>query len=235
LGKHYHIPFVGFTSNGQLLKQDHIEEFIQYGLDELTLSVHGVTKETYEHFMVNASFDTFHQVLRMVDEQKKNHGSSLPALRLNFTVNNDNVEELMRFFDVYGQYHINTLQVRPVGAWGGVYNQFLEQEVVEQYKRVVDFLSNECHRRGITFLFRHDDTSGQIENYSGVVLNSVYRLVTPKVVWRDDFHWRDETYDEYCKRLGWAQYLWYCINLDKKTMLEHIRGVGYSGLRYDVS
>ena len=37
LAKEYKIPFVGFTSNGQLLKEDDIEGFIECKLDELTL------------------------------------------------------------------------------------------------------------------------------------------------------------------------------------------------------
>src|SRR6266849_394308 len=43
----YKVPFVGFTTNGQLLTAQHIERFIEYHLDELTISVHGVTKGTY--------------------------------------------------------------------------------------------------------------------------------------------------------------------------------------------
>src|SRR5882762_2477140 len=110
LAKYYKIPFVGFTSNGQLLKENDIEQFIKYQLDELTLSVHGVHKEMYERFMVRSSYDTCHQVLRMLDATKKGLKSQFPKLRINYTVNPENLEELRDFFTVFGVYNIKTLQ-----------------------------------------------------------------------------------------------------------------------------
>ena len=49
LGKQYKIPFIGFTTNGQLLTRASIRLMIQAGLDEITLSAHGVKKELTKH------------------------------------------------------------------------------------------------------------------------------------------------------------------------------------------
>src|SRR5258706_2568367 len=94
IAKKFKVPFVGFTSNGQLLTKDHISKFVEYGLDELTLSVHGVERGTYERFMGRASYERFHQVLRLVDEVKGERGSLVPSVRLNYTVNAENLAEL---------------------------------------------------------------------------------------------------------------------------------------------
>ncbi len=79
LAKQYRVPNVGFTTNGQLLTREHIRQFISHELDELTISVHGTRKETYERFMVNASFEKLHSLLQTLDMEKGR--SKLPRLR----------------------------------------------------------------------------------------------------------------------------------------------------------
>src|SRR3712207_717746 len=48
LAKWHRVPFVGFTTNGQLLTPERLECLVATALDELTVSTHGVRKETYE-------------------------------------------------------------------------------------------------------------------------------------------------------------------------------------------
>ncbi|MDR1876834.1 MAG: radical SAM protein, partial [Flavobacteriaceae bacterium] len=50
LGKQYKIPYISLTTNGNLLTQEKINDFSNAGLDEFTISLHGVTKESYEFF-----------------------------------------------------------------------------------------------------------------------------------------------------------------------------------------
>src|SRR5882724_6280916 len=59
LGKRYKIPFIAFTTNGQLLTRANIRLMIEAGLDEITLSTHGIKKNTYERLMQGASFETY--------------------------------------------------------------------------------------------------------------------------------------------------------------------------------
>ena len=116
LAKRYHVPFVGFTTNGQLLTRINFETMVAYGLDEITISTHGVRKNTYESFMKRASYD---QHLQTLDDIKAVRLSSKkPLLRVNYTVNSENIDELQDFFDVYGSYNLSTLQVRQVFDFG---------------------------------------------------------------------------------------------------------------------
>ena len=48
LGKQYKVPFIGLTSNGQLLTPQNIRLIVEVGLGEIMLSTHGITKESYE-------------------------------------------------------------------------------------------------------------------------------------------------------------------------------------------
>lgn len=209
LAKAHRVPNVGLTTNAQMLTTEHIRRFIVDKLDELTISVHGVRKETYERFMINASFEKLHDVLQTLDGEKGH--SVFPQLRLNYTVNSHNLEELSDLFRVYGRYNIATLQIRPIIDFNGQYRQLLPVESVSLYRKTIEGLRTEARARGITFLSNTTDPLFQTENYSSMILQAVHRRITPLSVWRDDFDWRHESYDEFCKRIGWSDHLFKSI------------------------
>lgn len=64
LGKQYNVPYVSLTTNGNLLTKEQLAVAVENGLDELTLSAHGFTRETYEHLMTNGKFDLFRRAAR---------------------------------------------------------------------------------------------------------------------------------------------------------------------------
>ncbi|MBX2992702.1 MAG: radical SAM protein [Bacteroidetes bacterium] len=236
LGKSHNIPFVGFTSNGMLFTDDHLSQFVEYGLDELALSVHGVQKETYERFMVNASFGKFIDVLERLDALKKAANVSTPNLRVNYTVNSENLEELRGFFDVFGKYSIRTLQVRPVMDIGGTFRTPLGGPEIETYRSIVSGLAAECKRRNITLLANTADPSYEQTNENTVILEAVKRYISPQVVWRKDFNWRNESYDAFCKRIGWSGYLLKNVFSNREKLPDN--AVTFSGkyaARYEVS
>lgn len=204
LAREHGVPYIGVTTNGQRLTADDIERFMEYALDEVTLSVHGVTKESYEKFMVNASFDRFLEVLEQLDAAKKRHGSSKPSLRMNYTVNEENLDELADFFKVYGRFDIRTLQIRPmvdVGNTAYPHKDFAP--LIPKYRDIVAALSEESKRRGIIFMATVKDPTYRSKNQSSFVLDSVLRTINPQRVWRPDFDWRNESYRDYCRRTGW--------------------------------
>ena len=236
MGKSYGIPFVGFTSNGMLFTDEHFAQFVEDGLDELALSVHGVKKETYERFMVNASFEKFIDVLEKLDSLKKAANSTTPNLRINYTVNSENLEELRGFFNVFGKFNIKTLQIRPVMDIGGAFRTPLDDREIEAYRTTVGGLSAECKRRGITMLANTADPSYQQANDNTVILEAVKRYISPQVVWRSDFDWKNESYGAFCKRIGWSGYLLKNAFSSREKLPEN--AVTFSGkyaARYEVS
>lgn len=208
LGKSYGVPYVGFVTNGQLLEGQHLEGFIRCGLDELVVSVHGVTGETYESMMAGASFEKLHGLLEMLDGEKERLGSGKPALRINYTVNPDNLEELAGFFDTYGRYRVSTLQIRPVIDLGPTDYAFRDWSGhLEKYRETTAFLAGECRKRKVVFLAPRLDPVYPGHNPGSAVLEAVLRNISPRLVWRPDFRWREETCEDYCKRTGWTRYL----------------------------
>ena len=212
LGKTYGIPYIGFVTNGQLLSEKHLEKFISCGLDELILSVHGVTKETYESFMVNASYDKMLHLLKCLEEAKGKFGATKPELRINYTLNPDNLDELGRFFEIYGGYRIKTLQIRPVMNLGPTaYTKNDLSGHLPQYRETIKTLAEKCRKRKINFLAPKVDPSYGSESRHSVILEAVLRNISPQNVWRPDFNWKEESYEDFCKRIRWRRYLIKCI------------------------
>jgi molybdenum cofactor biosynthesis enzyme MoaA len=209
LGKRYKIPFIGFTTNGQLLTRASIRLMIEAGLDEITLSTHGIRQDTYEKLMQGASFETYHRNLRTIVDLKRELGKKNPAIRINYTVNPDNLSELRGFFVLFGDYDITTLQVRPIVDFGNTdyRNKNLTRQS-KKYDEIVDFLISECRSRGIFFLVNKLDPGYERNNKFAVVYEkAVMRHLTPRQVWKDGFDFRSETYREHASRIGYRREL----------------------------
>lgn len=209
LGKGYKIPFVGLTTNGQLLTPESIRLMIEAGLDEITLSTHGIKRETYEKLMQGASFDSFHRALRTIGEIKSEYRGKIPAIRINYTVNPDNLSELRNFFHLFGDYGISTLQVRPminVGKTRYMYKNIADFN--KEYNDIIDLLISECRHRGIFLLVNKGDPGYERPNKFAVVYdNAVFRHIGPGSVWKEDFDFASETYHEYVSRTGYRREL----------------------------
>jgi len=209
LGKQYKIPFIGLTTNGQLLTRTNTRILIEAGLDEITLSVHGVKKDTYEKMMRGASFEAFHRNLETIVDVKRELGKTNPAIRINYTVNPDNLSELYYFFDFFGSYNITTLQVRPIVDFGKT--DYKNKNLVkhrEKYNWIIDFLISQCRRRGIFLLANKDDPGYERQNEFAVVYRvAVLRYIGPGEVWKDDFDFTSETYQEHKSRTGYRREL----------------------------
>jgi len=201
LARHYGVPYRGLTTNGQLLSATQLAQMQQLGLSELTLSCHGLTTATYEKFMVRSSHQKFMSVLEMIAQLKGGRASVQPHLRLNYTVNRENLAELAGFFDVLGGYPLSTLQIRPMFG-DQPPDLALRPEDHAEYRRLVSRIRTECHRRQIDLLANTVDPGFQHPNPHTLILPYVYLYIDPRTVWRPDFHWRSETYADYCRRIA---------------------------------
>jgi len=227
------VPHVSMVTNGILLTEEHVGQLIDYGLEEIMISAHGVTKESYERFMVKSSFDKFHAALRMIGDVKRSRGSRTPELRLNYTVNADNLDELSGFFDAFGSYGISTLQVRPVMDIGGQYRTQLAGADIERFRTIAAELGSKCKALGITFLCNTADPGYAGEPDTSLGLDAIHRYVGPDDVWRPDFDWRNESYAAFCKRSGWTSYLLRSA-LAPKAAVNAAGRLGKYGARYEV-
>jgi hypothetical protein len=186
--------------------------------------------------MVRSSFEKFHSVLAMLESAKKLAERKTPHLRLNYTVNAENLDELEHFFDVFGKYTLKTLQVRPIMDIGGTYRSTLKPAEIEKYNAVVTILATQCKERGLLFMANTADPGYQSTNYDSLVLPAVKRYISPDVVWRSDFDWRQETYNGFCRRIGWNKFLFKSIFSTKEELARQNTSLsGKYAARYDVT
>lgn len=206
--KNYGIPYVSVVTNAQLLTPNHIDKMITHKLDELIISTHGVKKETYEKLMVRASFDKLLGALETIESVKKRRGSAIPVLRINYTVNQENLGELIDFFAVFGKYDVKVLQVRPIVDLGSIaYPHKNLSNILGEYSKIIGRLAAECKERGVIFLSNTTDPTFSKTSMAASISDEVLRYVSPHRFWKDDFDWRNESYKAYCKKTSWRWHL----------------------------
>lgn len=209
IAKNHRIPYISMITNGNLLEKEDVTNFANAGLDEFILSMHGVTKETYEDLMDKGIYEKFHNVLQYITEQKKSNPKL--RLRINYTFNQDNFHELKDFFKVYDQYAIDVIQLRPIDKIGETtYNEFSLKKIEKDYFEISNFLKIEAQKRKITLLYpqsiyRNETESLKVktQNDSSYLIPYTYCYVSPKYFWKDDFDWKTETFSNWKKRNNW--------------------------------
>jgi len=208
LGRKYKVPMLGMVSNGQLLTTEHLERLVDLGLDELTLSTHGVKRDTYERLMRRASFDRFIEVLDQLEAIKKQRGSARPELRLNYTVNAENLEELSGFFEVYGKYTLRTLQIRPIVDLGNT--ECTDKDMaphVARYNQILHGIEKTCGEKGIRLLANYEDVTYEKKTTRAALAPEVVVYLSPQDLSKQGFDWRHESYRDYCRRTHWSKSL----------------------------
>ena len=228
------VPFVGLATNGQLMTPQHVSDFLRFGVKEITFSLHGTTRQTYERFMVGASFETCHEKLSMLAQAKREAKSQLPAIRFNYVVNPDNLDELPELLPVFGKYDPDVIQVRPIfDLEHNKYRNYDLQSSSEKYSAILKNLAEECRVSGITLLSSQMlPKPDEKNNQSSALFSTVVRYISPQVVWRSDFDWKGESYDEYCKRIHWKAALAKGV-LKPESLAQE--GEGDNSLGYEVS
>ena len=199
LGKKYGIQYISMTTNANLLSKDSIIDLLHSGLDELTISIHGITKGTYEDLMTNASFEKLIEIMQLLEIERRNYPTF--KLRLNYTINNQNVSELRQFFEVFGIYKIDFLQLRALRDLGGkirsveIGNAF-NNELVE----VLSLLKNQCKDRGVIFIPPINLGSDELKNESKEIKSFSYIYISPMIFFHPEFDWKNETFNQFSRR-----------------------------------
>jgi molybdenum cofactor biosynthesis enzyme MoaA len=233
LGKRYGVPYISITTNGKLLSREMLESLLQAGLDEVTISVHGMCRETYERLMTNGSFDLFEQLLENLKVVKQEYPKM--QVRVNYTMNEDNVAELALFDKVFEGVPVNVLQLRPIQRIGkSAYDNFNLKGVEEAYDEVLLPLVERCREHGVVCLVppREELQAGEMSGKPDVQIfeDLTYCYVSPQSCWRDDFDYHTDTFDSFCHRhrvgrLILRNVFWKKKNFGERTRVT--RSLGY--------
>ena len=224
LAKKYNIPYLSMVTNGNLLTKESIKSFATNGLNEFILSMHGVKKEAYENFMDKGSYDKFHEILSYINTEKNSNPNL--QLRINYTFNKDNFLELKDFFECFGKYNINTIQLRPIDKIGNTaYSSYDLSSIESEYNNVVSNLLIESKNKGINFIAptsikRVSENKNPVDNKnnSSYLIPFVNCYVSPDFFWKPNFNWKEQTYKQWKKENNWHYKIFKNIFISKHKL-----------------
>ena len=228
LGKQYRVPFVSLTTNANLLTQEKINAFSNAGLDEFIISLHGVTRATYEEFMVGSDYNSFIKNISFIGQAKKQNPNL--KLRVNYTFNQDNFDEIKDIFSLFNDVQIDVLQLRPINNIGNsAYQNFDLSPLKDKYNVVIEGVKQEAKLRTTTLLCNDSLTENNIEteNINAIISSYTYCYASPRACWRDDFDFRKETFPQWSKRTHWKTKIFKNVFRSKKYF-EHSKTLKYS-------
>lgn len=222
LGKLYKIPYISITTNGKLLSYERLKELVEAGLDELTFSVHGLTSQNYNFFMPGGNFDSFLQLLEYI---KKIH-IIYPTfkVRINYTVNEDNINDLKMFWTIFENVPLNIVQIRPIQKIGeSEYSNFSMEKIKYNYYDTIAPIIETCKTKNITCLAPTFENLNNLDNIKESELNKpntieefTYCYISPQCYWKKDIDIINEDYNKYCKRTHFTKKLLKAIIFCKK-------------------
>lgn len=216
LGKQYKVPYISITTNANLLDEEKIKALLNAGLNEFTISLHGVKKETYEGFMKKANYEKFHEVFRTFSKLKNNFDFKV---RINYTFNKDNFYELTDFFNHFDGKSFDILQLRPIQKIGNTeYNDFDLENLRADYPAIVQDIKNSCKANDITLLAPNQIPSKEKVNESSFIFDYTFCYISPKKFWKDNFDWKAESFNQFSKKIGWSKLLLSNVFKSKKQL-----------------
>lgn len=211
----YGVPNVSMVTNGLLLTAEQLERMAQLKLKELIISLHGVNKETYEKMMTKGEHEKFLELMQMLKDLRSKY--DYPKVRINYTVNKENLEDLKDFFKVYGSYPIDVIQIRPVMEIGGVYSESIVESQRDLYDEIIAEFRSQSEAQNIKFLVNTKDVEYKADNSNSDLISALYWYVSPRIAAQLGLSWVSSNYKDYLKATKWRKLVWNSIFSVKKT------------------
>jgi len=96
---------VGITTNALLISERVVEKLVEAGLDRVTISVAGATREVHERVRVGSNYWALLNSIELFRRVKRARGR--PTLALNLLMTKQNIYELPALVDLAGQYDVD--------------------------------------------------------------------------------------------------------------------------------
>jgi hypothetical protein len=166
--------------------------------------------------MKKASYEKFQEVFQIFARLKAAYNFTV---RINYTFNKDNFYELKDFFNHFSGKSFDILQIRPIQKIGNTeYNDFDLESIREDYPSLIQQIKQQCQRHGITLLAPNKLPEANTTNDSSLIFNYTFCYISPKTFWKPDFNWRDESFNNYSKKIGWSRQLFANIFKSKREL-----------------
>lgn len=226
----FNVPYISLTTNANLLNKEDLEEWVKNGLNEITISLHGVTKITYEEMMGKGNYNLFLNSLRYITEVKLEYPNF--KLRVNYTFNEDNFDELGLFWKIFNDIKIDVLQIRPIKKIGNTeYSNFSLTNIIPKYENILSPLLTECNQRKTMLIAPNLKQLSEEKSINSIVSKFTYCYISPTYFWQNDFNWQNENFNTYSKRTKWSKKILKTVFSSKKQF----NSLKNKNLNYDLS
>jgi MoaA/NifB/PqqE/SkfB family radical SAM enzyme len=143
----YSVPYIGYATNGLLLSERIIRSSIECRVSEITISIDGATKETYEYIRTRSNFDKLLDNLALYKDIVSKAKGRVPSLRFNFTASRANYFEMPMLVDLAKRFGVSVIKFRIYTNWGGEFS-FHDNSLIGVEKAFNDSLS-EAKKRAL--------------------------------------------------------------------------------------
>ena len=98
-------------TNGQTLNESLITELVEYGLDELRVSIHAASESTYQNIYHAGSLSEVIDNLNLLNYIKTKNKTELPILGINVIAMRKNIEEIPEIVELAGRLKANDVRI----------------------------------------------------------------------------------------------------------------------------
>ena len=230
LATQYKVPYISMTTNANTIEKETLFKWCEAGLNEITISLHGTKKATYEEMMGKGNFDRFMQSVSYISEAKKTFPNL--QLRINYTFNEDNFDELKDFGTVFKDLSVDVLQIRPIVKLGNTaYSNFSMEQIIPKYEALHTQLKKDCKTNNTLFIAPEISQLQKQVSSSSIVYNYTYCYISPTAFWQEDFDWKNESFNTYSRRTNYGFGILKMVFASKKKINTLLNGK----LKYSIS
>lgn len=224
-GKEAKVPYISLTTNGQLIGSGKIDidTLIEAGLDEITVSMHGTDRETYENLMPGGKFDNLLNLIDILARAKKKYPAFV--IRVNFTINSLNLNNLKddNFLLLWERRGVfpDIIQLRPVQNMGDTeWSDFDLSALKEQYQATILNTVEKAQKHNIRCLYPTPENLDQVDDVQDGAASAIedltYCYVSSGAFYKADFDPSRDTLFRYLKRTRAVRTLIRCAFLGPK-------------------
>ena len=104
-------------SNGALMTREVAEKIVEFGLDDLTISIDAATPETYKEIRIGGDFKKLVKRIKRLQKIKKKRGVEKPVLHFGFVGMKRNIRELPGLVKLAAELHVNSVILQGMGEY----------------------------------------------------------------------------------------------------------------------
>jgi radical SAM protein with 4Fe4S-binding SPASM domain len=119
--------FTRIHTNVLLLNEEKIQRIFDSGLDELSFSFDGPTKERYDRVRVAGDYDKCIALIKRVMQVKHERRAKKPFTRIQivYFTGEDPLAQQRQMHDIFAEHLPDELKVVPAHSWAGEYQDFV--------------------------------------------------------------------------------------------------------------